>query len=247
MGWLSMSSSVEMGELRSACDKLRRTEVMPALGRTWSRQRRAGTGRSASLVRSVLRPTALRCSVLRPRRRTHCVHLVLSVRTTATSQLTNRAAREAANPGFAGRPGPEALPLARHKQFCGETLLVFGVSNTRSTASRQAVSGGGDLWGGEKHRLAVGARSALSDLTRRGCPNGVRAAHSVSSATRPLAEHRSGVGACHRPPQCEPAPGTACRAARPIAETIWRAMPQPIERAHFMRSGSYGVQPATGP
>ena len=45
--------------------------ALAALGvQAWSQQRRVRPGRSASLVRSVLRPTALRCSVLRPRRGT---------------------------------------------------------------------------------------------------------------------------------------------------------------------------------
>jgi hypothetical protein len=36
------------------------------------------------------------------------------------------------------------------------------VSKTNTSASRQAVPGGGDLWDGEEHRLEVGARERAS-------------------------------------------------------------------------------------
>ena len=127
--------------------------------------------RGLTLVRSVLRPTALRCPVLRPRRGTRCVRCALCAETTATRQLTSRAAREAASPGLAGRAGPVAQPLARHKQSTGlfvsgarllgapearcslgarafaSRLLTFGrlepgTQNTTNAASRQALPGG---------------------------------------------------------------------------------------------------------
>ena len=90
-----------------------------------------------------------------------------------------------------------------------------GFAHIIASASRPVGPGTSDLWNAEERSVRGGARSALRNLTHRGCPNGGRAAHAVSSATRPLAEHRSGVGACHRPPQCEPTPGTACSDARP--------------------------------
>jgi hypothetical protein len=81
--------------------------------------------------------------------------------------------------------------------------------------SRQAVPGGGDLWGGEERSVGVGARTrALRELTHRVCLNATSAASEVSYAMRPQREHRSGVDAKHRPPQREPVPGAACRAAR---------------------------------
>ena len=86
-------------------------------------------------------------------------------------------------------------------------VLRCSSQETPARAARRAVPGGGDFCGDEKHRPGVGARSALRKLTRRSCPNGESAANAVSSATRPRAEHRSGVGAQRRPPQHEPCRG----------------------------------------
>jgi hypothetical protein len=47
-----------------------------------------------------------------------------------------------------------------------EVWFVF-VAKINAPASRQAVPGGGDLWGGEERRFGVGARSALRDLICR--------------------------------------------------------------------------------
>ena len=238
----------------------------------WSRQRRVGTGRSASLERSVLRPTTLRCSVLRPvaelttrtafasfgQPRRECLRIALRARPQALalqaapghrpycSPGTNSpldclcpglasSAHQKARCGLSPRAFADALlVLATTKTrspACGRpsTLRVFGVSITRSSASRQAVPGGGDLWGAEEHSPGVGARSALRKLTHRGCPNGANAVRAVSSAMRPLGEHRRAVGARHRPPQCESAPGTACRDAGPIGTT------KAIELSHRSR------------
>ena len=57
------------------------------------------------------------------------------------------------------------------------------------------------------------AQRVLQQLTRRGCLSAVSAANAASSAARPRTEQRSAVGAQHRPPQHEPAPGAACRDA----------------------------------
>ena len=59
--------------------------------------------------------------------------------------------------------------------------------------------------------------SALPHLTRRVCLSGESAANAASSAARPQAEQHSGVGAKRRPPQHEPPPGAACRAALTVA------------------------------
>ncbi len=118
----------------------------------WPRQSRVRPGRSASLVRSVLRPTALRCSVLRPRRGTRCVRCALSAQTAATRVLTSRAAREAASPGLAGRAGPVAQPLARHKQPTG--LFVFGAR----------------LLGAPEARCGLGARAFAGRFAAFGRP-----------------------------------------------------------------------------
>ena len=205
------------------------------------RSDKGACGQAAALRWSGLRcaPTSLRCSVLRPRRQTHCAHCVRSVQTMATRHTTKRAARAAASPGLAGRAGPsgpavrkaqtvprtvcvpahllggpEGAPRPARKRLCSGSGCVRGKTTTGS--ARQAVPGGGDFWSAEERSLAGGARSALRCLTHRRCLNGESAANAVSSAMRPRGEHRSGVGAQRRPLQHEPAPGTACRAAAPI-------------------------------
>jgi hypothetical protein len=91
--------------------------------------------------------------------------------------------------------------------------VLFGPKGNAG-ASRQAVPGGGDFWGDEKHSPWVGARSAHRLLTRRICPSAANAVSVASYAARPQAEHHSAVGAKQRPPQCEPTSGTACRNAQ---------------------------------
>ena len=144
------------------------------------------------------------------RRRTRCVRCALYAQTSATSQSTSRAAREATSPALLG--ACEALRALSGRAFAKRR--VFSSTRMPHGRARQAVPDGGDLWGGEEHRASVGARSALRKLTRRGCLNGANAVRAVSSAPRLKTEHHSGVGAQRRPPQCEPPAGTACRAAR---------------------------------
>ncbi len=187
---------------------------LPTLNFRFARARRCGKGASgqpAALDWGGLRfaPTALRCSVSRPRRRTRFVRCAHYAQTTATSQLTIRASRGATSPVLLG--APEARRDLPERAFA-DTLVLLAGKGTRGSA-RRAVPGGGDFCGDEKRRPGVGARSALRQLTRRSCLSGVSAANAVSSATRPRGEHRSGVGAQRRPPQHEPLPGTACRAA----------------------------------
>ena len=95
--------------------------------------------------------------------------------------------------------------------------LVALAAMTSAAASRQALPAGGEVWGGEKRRLGVGARSALRDLTRRDCSSAVNEVNEASFATRPRAEHRSEVGAQRRPPQSEPTAGSAWRDAPLLA------------------------------
>jgi hypothetical protein len=81
------------------------------------------------------------------------------------------------------------------------------------------------LWSDEDRRTGVGARSALRELTRRNCLSATNAVSEASSATRPLAENRSAVGAVRRPRNHEPPAGTAWRdakALKPTARTAWR-------------------------
>ena len=116
---------------------------------------------------------------LAARRATHYVRFAHCVRTSATRMFTNRAAREAASPALLG--APEARCNLSPHAFA-DALLVFG-AQTKHIGSRQAVPGGGDLWGAEEHSPGVGARSALRKHSRRACPNAVGAAHVVSCAT----------------------------------------------------------------
>ena len=209
-----------------------------------SRQSCARVCCGASLRRSHCVSTALRCSLSRPHRGTHFAHCVRAVRTTAMRMMTKCASRTAVKAPLLsveeGAPQPTRAQLCgsvvggRHepptttapkaefwcaslKLFFNERALVFAAAHTNATSSRQAVSGGGDLWGAEQRSSEVGARSALREHARCGCPNGESEANAVSSAARPLREQRRGVGACPRPPRCEPPPDTACRDARAYA------------------------------
>ncbi len=143
------------------------------------------------------------------RRRTRCVRCALYAQTSATSQSTNRAAREATSLPLLG--AIEALRGLSGRAFA-KRQLVFSTRRDHRRA-RWAVPAGGDLWGGEERRIGVGVRSTLRKLTRRNCLSAESAANAASFATRPQAEHHSGVVAKRRPPQCEPPAGTACRAA----------------------------------
>ncbi len=158
-------------------------------------------------------PTPLRCSVSRPRRRTHSATCGRCVRTASTSQKTKRAARAATSPALLGTsearlrlPGrASAEPAAA----CETRRTSGGLRGRRcprgaiSVATRSAAPGSA-------------RESALRGLTCRGCSNAATVGRAVSSAARPWCEHRSGVGAQRRPPQHEPLAGSACRDA-PIA------------------------------
>ena len=120
-----------------------------------------------------------------------------------------RALRSSAPPRRAA-----GLPARAFAPACGVLVALNANTSTTGSTSRQAVRGGGDFWGEEQRRAGLGARSALRGLTRRPCPSAVSEANVASWATRARTEQRTGVGAQRRPPQHEPAPGTACRDAR---------------------------------
>ena len=217
---------------------LRGSKRMAALGpmRTFVGRRGKGAGGQAYSLRwSGLRcaPTALRCSVSWPRRGTRYVHFVHCALTAAPSQWLMRAARAATSPALLG--APEARSSLPARAFAG-AWAVRGRTDTGF--SRQAVPAGGDFWGDEERRSEVGARSALRELTRRGCSSAVSAANVASSAARPRTEHRSAVGAQRRPPQHEPAAGTACRDARSRHE---HKRPQRAECRHPRRAATHGT------
>ena len=158
----------------------------------WSRQRRVGTGRGASLGRSRFASTALRYSVLRPVAQLAAFPTVTPLRQGATRMIRTRFAL-AASPAFLGTPEARCTQCPR---AFADALLVFGsFSNFNNVGSRQAVPGGGDLWGAEERSPGGGARSALRKHFRRACPNAVRVAHVVSCATGRKTEHRRAVDA----------------------------------------------------
>jgi hypothetical protein len=212
-----------------------RRSVIPSLARVVS-SGKGVPGQSTALHLRGRRfaPTALRCSVSRPRRSTHCAHCVRSVQTIATSQFTSALARAATSPSLAGRAG-RGRPAVRKAQAVPRTACVpahllgaaqarrglpghafavaFVLLHPREEPSRQAVPAGGDLWSDEDRRTGVGARSALRELTRRNCLSATNEVSEASSATRPLAENRSAAGAVRRPRNHEPPAGTAWRDA----------------------------------
>jgi hypothetical protein len=181
-------------------------------------------------------PTPLRCSVLRPRRRTRYAVCSRSAQTAAPSQMLMRAARAAASPGLAGRAGPGG-PAVRMAQTVPRTVCVrahlLGTPKARCSlpprafaasvvscgqditvvSARLAARGAGAFCGAEKRRRRAGARSALPKLTHRHCLSVESAANAASLAMRPGVEHRRGVGAQRRPQQQAPAPRAASRAA----------------------------------
>jgi len=246
-----------------------RRSVMPSLARVVS-SGKGVPGQSTALHLRGRRfaPTALRCSVSRPRRSTQRAHCVRTVQTIATGQITKRAARAATSPGLAGRAG-RGRPAVRKAQAVPRTACVPAhllgaaqarrglpghafagsavVRPARKEPSRQAVPAGGDLWSDEDRRTGVGARSALRRLTRRNCLSATNEVSEASSATRPLAENRSAVGAVRRPRSHEPSAGTAwCDAAAPRNCSITRPASEfdelaPGER-DFMRHGSPPAQ-----
>ena len=202
------------------------------------RQRCARAARSASLKRPVLRTSSPAMLGRVARRRTHFAHCVRSVQTAATSQMTKRAARAATRPGLAGRPGPVALLLARHKQSTGlfvsgarllgasearcslhahafaGTLLVFGPHANQSARRGSRYPAGAISVATRSTAPGLARKCALRQPSRRSCLNAESAANAVSSAARPWRAHRSAVVAKRRPPQVEPLPGTGCPDAR---------------------------------
>ena len=182
--------------------------------------------------------TALRCSGPGPSGITRCVRSAHCAQTDAASQFLMRASAPALGPPLLSatearhrRPSRAfATPLVVREWFSlrcrvkhpraaqpvlsrGEAGLSRGAPQL--LAGRRAVPGSGAVCVGEKRRHAVGARSAHQELTRCDCLSAESAANAASFATRPRAEHRSGVGAQRRPTQPAPLPGTARRDAPP--------------------------------
>ncbi len=170
------------------------------------------------------------CSVLQP-----AAELASFASLTALGQwrrVSSRSAlaRAAASPALLG--APQARRGLSGHAFAGTTVARIEC-NTREESSRQAMPAGGDLWSGEKRRAAVGARSALRELTRRSCLSAASEANEASSAPRLRIEHRSEVGATRRPRNHEPAAGTAWRDAAALRLKTHTPTRTPIPRTSF--------------
>jgi hypothetical protein len=197
---------------RSTSSGCRGRSEMRCPGRSVITARKGAGGQPAPLrCLPSLREGSLRCSGPWPRRGTHCAHCVRFVRPTAASQFTKRATRAGHGP-CASRLRICAAPAARPR-LCQHHCGVRIVEQPERLA-RRAVPGGGDFWGAEHRSSALGARTrALRDLTRRDCLSATTGGSEASFAARARCEKRRGVGAQRRPPQHEPLPGTARRAA----------------------------------
>jgi len=165
-------------------------------------------------ARSPRRPRSEGCGAGRWARRRTRFALTRCARTAAASQSMKRAARAA--PAAALLADPQIAARSRRRprsEGCG--------------AGRWAR-----LWRAESRRRCGRARSALRPLTRRVCPNGVRAAHAVSYAAGRPTEQRRGVAARAAPAAALLAdPQIACSPRRPRSEgcgagrwvRLWRA------------------------
>ena len=111
-----------------------------------------------------------------------------------------------------------ALPLDRGRTSrAGANGYFTFVPNNQTVKARQAVPGGGDFWGFDPRRTGVGARQRASKTDSPRLFERSERSERSEFAARPQAEQHSGVGAKRRPPQHEPPPGTACRAAPQVA------------------------------
>ena len=174
--------------------------------RCTSRQRRAQTPVNASLKRSPA-ATALRCSVIRP-----------------TAELASRCALRSNSRG----ESVNEARCARGRMPCAARRFRGALPGVRARLCRSDV--GGPTAPRQPPGFAAGGARRGRSLWRRGAQSQGRRALArfvsssprlfersaqrvASSAARPCDEHHSGVCTQCRPPQCEPAPGTACREA----------------------------------
>ena len=176
-------------------------------------------GRATALLLRVRRcaPTSLRCSAVWPAAelasRTSFAALRQWRRVSSRCALARAATRPVLLGASQARRGPSRHAFA-------DTTVACIESNAREEPSRRAVPGGGDSWSDEDRRSGVGARSAQRRLTRRSCLSAVSKANAASSATQPLAENRSAVGAKRRLRKHEPPPGTAWRDSQALRKVI---------------------------
>jgi len=204
------------------------------------RGRRYPQGAHAVAVSASLR---LRCGArLGVAPQTHFAHFVRYVQTGAASQFWMRAAR--ADSKAALLAATEIAPCGYHLPRCNgcglrrkhhlrlaaplRPLLTrlkarrsirLGFSSQRTERLQRgrrhpagAISGATSSAGPGSARA-----SAHPYQTRRVCLNAANEVSEVSYAARPRTEQHSAVGAKRRPPQHEPPPGAACRAAPNVA------------------------------
>ena len=175
-------------------------------GRACSREQAARQAQSIHWIACV----RARLLGLAARRRTRFVRFAHCAQTVAASQFTKRACARGCKPCAARRSAGAPWPARARLCWC----------SCSSPRKRRTVAPGGarrgDLWSDEDRRTGVGARSALRRLTRRNCLSETNAVSEASSATRPLAENRSAVGATRRPRNHEPSAGTAWRDAEAL-------------------------------
>ncbi len=178
-------------------------------------------------------PTSLRCSAV-----WHAAELASLTAFAALRQWRRVSLRSALTRAATRHPllgAPQARRSLSGNAFAGNRV----VRHAREEPSRQAVPAGGELWSDEDRRPGVGARSALRRLTRRNCPSAVSAANAASSATRPLAENRSAVGAQRRPRKHEPPAGAAWRDAEAL---LAQRCPPSAFKVHERSSAQQGFR-----
>jgi len=198
-------------------------------------------GQSATLLLRGRRcaPPSLRCSAAWPAAELASLTSFAALKQWRRVSSRSALARAATQPALLG--APQARRGLSGHAFAGALVL----RHAREESSRQAVSGGGDLWSDEDRRSGVGARSALRKLTRRNCLSAVSEANVASSATRSLAENRSEVGAQRRPRKHEPPAGTAWRDAEALlnnGRSQETHRKQAARRQRFRRPGSRGAR-----
>ncbi len=175
-----------------------------------ARQSRGRVCAGARMRRSSLRADSLAVLGLVARRETRYAHYVRCARTIATSQITMRAVARGREP-CAPQRRLMSLPTHTHPRLCPHHRAVL-------RTIRALLRGGWyPGWAISGVASSAGLRAARAArfvrLTRRDCSSGTTAGSEASFSARPQTEQRSGVGAKRRPPQHEPTPGTARRAA----------------------------------
>ena len=158
----------------------------------------AGSARRGLMPwRSALRSDCAAVLGLQSRRKTRCVRCAHSAQTTATSQITKRAAR--ADPGPAFLAAPQIAPGGQRLARCrGGASCCMRHRRFSKGGSGQA----GARLGGAEHRRARGRapQARFVHLTRRDCLSGVNEVNAASFAAGREREKHRGVGAQRRPP-----------------------------------------------